>query len=295
MVDLELLHQYLCVVEKMNFRKAADALFISHSTVSRNMSKLESEFQTPLFIRKDRTLELTEAGQFLADHSLKLISDYLLLEKEMLAFQHIAPASLHIEIFNFFIKDFFFKYEQFNRENLNIDMSISYQDIPAIYMHVKEGTTDIGLSFSFALPKDSSLAKKVISSGEFILLASSNSVFKNYDAVDIHDPVLKDIPRIMLNEDAAFNFVMDIGKKTSLENINSKIICVQNMMDLILHVKANAGIAIIPEHIATQIGKGIISLSLDGINSDYDIEMFWRKDTKNQYVKSFLNMFVNGK
>ena len=47
-----------------SFSKAADMLFISQQGVSKQIAALEKELGTPLFVRRSRGVEVTEAGRF---------------------------------------------------------------------------------------------------------------------------------------------------------------------------------------------------------------------------------------
>lgn len=67
-LDLRYLRSALCVAEQGSFRRAALALDLSQSTVSRRVKLLEHRLGFPLFIRNPRGVILTEAGtDFLKD------------------------------------------------------------------------------------------------------------------------------------------------------------------------------------------------------------------------------------
>lgn len=45
--------------------KAAETLYITQPTLSRQIAELEEEMGTPLFVRNNRSVTLTDAGQLL--------------------------------------------------------------------------------------------------------------------------------------------------------------------------------------------------------------------------------------
>lgn len=62
------INQIECFVEAarwLNFTKAADILYMSQQTMSRQIRALEQELNIPLFERKNKGVELTEAGSLL--------------------------------------------------------------------------------------------------------------------------------------------------------------------------------------------------------------------------------------
>lgn len=62
-MDTKYLAYILAIARKKNMTKAAEELFVSQSTLSQYLSKLESELGTPLFFRSKGSLSLTPAGQ----------------------------------------------------------------------------------------------------------------------------------------------------------------------------------------------------------------------------------------
>ncbi len=70
---------FLTVVEHMSFSRAAEALYISQSAVSKKIASLEAEIGAPLFIRGSKELSLTPAGKA----ALKYIETILKISDEM--------------------------------------------------------------------------------------------------------------------------------------------------------------------------------------------------------------------
>ncbi len=62
-MDTKYLTYILAIARKKNMTKAAEELFVSQSSLSQYLSKLETELGTPLFYRSKGSLSLTPAGQ----------------------------------------------------------------------------------------------------------------------------------------------------------------------------------------------------------------------------------------
>ncbi|MDN2482914.1 LysR family transcriptional regulator [Vibrio agarivorans] len=62
-VNLADIRSFVLIAQKGNFTKAAEALDVSRSHVSRQISQLEKHMGVTLFIRTTRTLRLTDAGR----------------------------------------------------------------------------------------------------------------------------------------------------------------------------------------------------------------------------------------
>ncbi len=62
-MDTKYLTYILAIARKKNMTKAAEELYVSQSSLSQYLSKLESELGTPLFFRSKGSLSLTPAGK----------------------------------------------------------------------------------------------------------------------------------------------------------------------------------------------------------------------------------------
>lgn len=62
------------VAKTRNFSLAAESLYVSQPALSHCISKLEQEFQAPLFVRSRRDVRLTRAG-------LALLNNYPLVQQ----------------------------------------------------------------------------------------------------------------------------------------------------------------------------------------------------------------------
>lgn len=65
MFDIHQLNVFLVAAETLNFTRAGQKLHMTQPSVSQHVQALEAYFSMPLFVRKGRNLELTEAGMAL--------------------------------------------------------------------------------------------------------------------------------------------------------------------------------------------------------------------------------------
>lgn len=72
-MDTKYLTYILAIARKKNMTKAAEELYVSQSSLSQYLSKLESELGTPLFFRSKGSLSLTPAGELYVAAAEKVI------------------------------------------------------------------------------------------------------------------------------------------------------------------------------------------------------------------------------
>jgi DNA-binding transcriptional LysR family regulator len=74
-VDLVQLRTFVAVAEEQHLTRAAERLFISQSAASAHIRALEERLDNQLFVRTNRSLELTRAGQLLARKARVLLNE----------------------------------------------------------------------------------------------------------------------------------------------------------------------------------------------------------------------------
>jgi len=74
-MELTQLKYFVKLAEELNFTEAAKKLFITQSTLSLSIKKLEEECGTPLFDRIGKSTYLTEAGTTFADFAQRAIKE----------------------------------------------------------------------------------------------------------------------------------------------------------------------------------------------------------------------------
>ncbi len=72
-MELEQLRAFVAVAEEKSFTKAGERLYMSHSTMSRAVSALETEFSVCLVSRDNHVAGLTPDGEKLYKMALELL------------------------------------------------------------------------------------------------------------------------------------------------------------------------------------------------------------------------------
>jgi len=73
MMEFELLRSFAAVAECGGFRRAAERLNLTQSTVSQQIKRLELETKRPLFRRTTRAVALTDDGEMLLGDARRLL------------------------------------------------------------------------------------------------------------------------------------------------------------------------------------------------------------------------------
>lgn len=96
MVELSSLRVFLAAAEELNFSRAAKRLHMSQSAVSQSIQALERAYNTELFIRGGRSVELSEAGQTILPMVREVLLAARLLEDSLQEINHQVGGELLI-------------------------------------------------------------------------------------------------------------------------------------------------------------------------------------------------------
>ena len=75
-LEFRTLKYFLTVAKEENFTRAAQILFVSQPTLSKQLKDLEDELGKKLFVRKSSGIELTAEGIFLKNRAEKIVDDF---------------------------------------------------------------------------------------------------------------------------------------------------------------------------------------------------------------------------
>lgn len=95
-MDINYLKEFVVLAEIGNYMKAADALFISQSSLSKHIKALEKEVGLSLFERSTRKIQLTPYGETLLPYARKIINLQYQYTVALMNQAGIEPSSLSI-------------------------------------------------------------------------------------------------------------------------------------------------------------------------------------------------------
>ncbi|MEY4590959.1 MAG: HTH-type transcriptional activator IlvY [Pseudomonadota bacterium] len=95
-MDTEKLKALVVLAELLNFSRAADQLHMSASTLSRLVSQMEQEFKVALFVRNNRSVQLTEAGRRCYEYAKSSLAELSTLQQELIQASGVLKGDISI-------------------------------------------------------------------------------------------------------------------------------------------------------------------------------------------------------
>ena len=261
--DFEAWSIFACVVEHKSFTGAADALGLSKATISKAVTRLETQVGTPLFHRTSRRLALTDSGTKLVEHAKSILAEGQAAEEaardeasEPVGLVRLAvPMSFGLSNVGPVVADFLCDYR-----GVSIDMHLSDAKVDLI----GEGF-DIGLRIA-ALPDSSLRARKLRDVKTYIVAAPSYLALKG---VPRHPAELGEhecLRYSLLPTPELWRFLNTKGEEAVVRPQGRLR---ANNSDVMLYsLRSGHGIAVVPDFIIeNDLGSGAVVEILEGWKS----------------------------
>ena len=146
MIETRLLHYFLAIARELNITKAAESLFLTQSTLSRQMMDLERQLGKKLFIRGNRKLTLTEEGKFLRDRAQEILSLIETTESALRTNDQVLSGDITIGCGETIVMDHFAKlFAAFHERHPEVRFHTHSGDADTVMERLDKGLVDMGL------------------------------------------------------------------------------------------------------------------------------------------------------
>ena len=82
-MNIELIHYFLTLEKHLNFTLAAEECFISQSSLSKHIKKLEIDLGVQLFIRDRRSVQITPEGKTFLKYAQDIYTTYREMQSDL--------------------------------------------------------------------------------------------------------------------------------------------------------------------------------------------------------------------
>ena len=268
---------FLTVCETMNFTVAARQLNITQPTVSQHIHFLEEQYNTSLFIYRNKKLFLTRSGEILRKHLLTMKNDEKAIREELKSnISGIETLSIGVTmtIGEYAIVD---KLADFLIQHPQINIHIHYGNTFQLLKLLDDGQISMAI-VEGNYPKEKYTHKKY-STENYIAVCAASHNFITGSPHTINDLVCE---RLLVREEGS-------GTRNILEqsliargiHISDFIHYteVENMHTIISLLKKDCGITFLYQiAVENELESGILKeISLDDFKMQHDFDIIWEK------------------
>lgn len=141
------IQHFLIAAERLNFTVAAEQLYITQPSLSRQIAAIEDELGVKLFDRSSNTLRLTTAGKALYERLSVFYRDYQTIVKEVRDISSGTRGHLNLGVLeDQYIPDrLTLSIRQLLQDNPDCEINITRRDSRALFSGLMDGSLDAGL------------------------------------------------------------------------------------------------------------------------------------------------------
>lgn|GEM_PF-1135195 len=289
-MDLEQLEIFIAVVDSGSFTKAAETLYISHSTTSRNVSALEEHLGTRLLIRDSRGIKLTEAGTLLYREGKRLLEQAEELASAVRNAGDEEAGKLSVASAFLFSPPLNDAYTAFCTRYPNIVLGIYHHELSEIFAAVDKGEGDLGVIFSYALPEETQDYEILrIAEERFCVVCAEGHALATNKAVGVE--ALRSVGYVSVGQQRS-EFTRQLEEEILRDRPRKEILSVPTLESLFMQVRSGNGVSLVPYPMAREFGKGCSMVDIADVDTRFDIVVFWRKDRINPSVQLFAELLT---
>ncbi len=290
-INFQHLNYFLIAAKHLNFSDAAEELYISYSTLSKAMSRLETQMDIKLFEKDGRNIKLTKYGKIFAGYVSKAITELKngIDEIERLTNQYSGEVRLS-SVFTTSSTYLPERLARYRKEYPEMTVYLTQTSTQEILRTIMDGEIDIGFcgEFNFDDYKDD-IDREFIYNDKIVLIVNKSHPLANKKNVSFKD--IKDEIFIGYNESAGMNHSI----RTAVERVASPdfefktLYAMNEESGVIGMVRANQGIAFVSQRNPIDF-KDIKVVEVNDLSIVYNIYMVWQRS---EYLPSSVTTFKN--
>ncbi|WP_455946631.1 LysR family transcriptional regulator [Eubacterium ramulus] len=282
-MQLRQLQYFVAVAEQLNFRKAAEMLYVTQPLLSKQISELEDEVGYPLFIRNTRSVSLTPAGKVMLSEANKLIrqADSLLFSVQNAAKYGNDYGVLHIGYEESYSQAMLAQILNQMRENYpGVEVNIQRFTSNEIKKALQDEIIDVGFIF---LP-DKHLGTNMdcqILACDTLCLATSDRLLPEDASLDQFVELANEKPICLLEKNAkGMNLISDLCQQM---NVYTNYVFAETTQDMLLYAESGYGISVLPESFLNYHRQSpITAYKMKSVDAELCMAAIWVRDTSCQ-------------
>lgn len=292
-MNIESITCFLMAARSLNITEAANSLFISPSTASRQISHLEDEFGVKFFRRQTGMLTLTDEGRIFKEHAEKLLQDYESMKIAMQQTRVQDMQELNIAVLNMSYSGPIIQIvHELNQRFPNARIGVTREYRPSVVDEVMTGKLDLLLGFKEALELTDDMVCVPLKSVLFEVVVRADSPLANKHGITASDIAGK---KLFMWERARSPRIFDaIVEGCTIDGRKPEVVARPLSRDDILWpVISGEGYSIFSAGVLLDLPDSLVSRPfLDMPRVDNRFCMFYKKDNHNPLLSCAEDSFV---
>ncbi len=274
--DLRLVRYFVAVAEELHFRRAADRLGVAQPALSRAIQTLEAELGVDLFIRSNRNVQITPAGQVFLDRAHEILSLMSRATEDVRSAHDGRVGTLRIGYTDFAIagplptllKDF-------QERHAQITLKPQHGVTLTQLNRLAEGQLDIGF-VTGPVNKDGYDQHPVLSEA-FVCVCADSHPFASRKAVRLTDLATEDfVHGSSADWQHFYDYLIPLCRRAGFTpRIVQEAFNTAGILGL---VSCGMGVTVLTEKVCAALAPGLVALPIEDVTERLITTAVWRRD-----------------
>lgn len=278
---------FLALSATLNFTKAAEQLYMSQPGLSRQISSMERELNTQLFIRDQKSVRLTPAGALLAKHLPELQSNYdhLLAQLHSVGMGYSGSLTLGVLEGQWVGEDFADFCRFFMESYPSIDFQIQQGSFGDLRRKLASKEIDIAMTIRFDVADMENTVCRGYSADRAVFAVSRRLPLGQKEVITFED-MLDNTFLLISPKDSRVGAELTLEHFRAIGRSPRRIRYAPNLSTMMLWIEAGLGIGVI-NHQSSIASNPSIRLISEVPLKDASACVVWRKDNLNPAIALF--------
>lgn len=282
---------FITVAECLSFTEAARCLFLTQPALSRQISAMEEELGTHLFVREKKKLKLTPGGSLLYNRFRELMEYYTQSVHDARTANKGYEGTLRIGFLDIYdISDLFPEtIRNFQEKYPRIDLAMERHALGELPLKLYERSLDLIVTYGFSLFDRAELVTSNIQKFNSCMMLPAA-----HPLADKKDLCLADLTGerfVQLEEsvsEAGHRFILNLMEKGG---IYPDVMFVQKMEDVMLWVQTGNAVAITSDRTIEKQNPYVVLREIHMEEAKgHDVTAAWHKNNYNPAIALFMEM-----
>lgn len=178
---------FVSIVDENSFTEAAEKNYVSQSAISQAMNALETDLGVKLIERKNRSFQITTAGEYFYRKCKSLLTDLEAIKKETIRLGSDEEVSLHVGYINLYAgPELSDAIAEFSALYPEVNISVQSGTHEELYHGLVSGSLDLALNDQRRAFSDDYVNME-LKNAECIIELSERSELSSYDRLEVAD------------------------------------------------------------------------------------------------------------
>lgn len=287
-MDLTRLSYFVAAAETGSFTAAAQACYTSQPNISKQMLALESELDAKLFYRENRSVRLTQAGEYLYKEvkDLPRRLDQVFQTTRALSRGDGGQLTIGLLAGQILNSEFIDRFNYFEKEYPELKFSLERAGFTALRAALDSYRLDMIITLSFDIEPRPDLEIETLKKQGGALFISRMSSVQDFDD-------LSKAPFIAISPEESYGGYQQLIRFGQQNGFEPNIVRLADSLDsLLFYVEAGVGVAMLDRNTRLETDRNIKVLPVPDSEAA-NLVAVWRKDNNNPHIRKMVDCLKN--